>query len=231
MSIGGAYGVLGDGDPNRAEAVRPPLPILPHRMRIAVLASGSGSNLQAILDRAGDPAYPADIVLVASDRVGARALERAEAVGVPTAVVPWDGDRAAFTHRVCEVVAEAGAEGIVLAGFMRILSAEAVDRFPDRILNIHPSLLPAFPGGRAVEDALGHGVRVTGVTVHFVDEQVDHGPIIAQRAVPVRDDDTVESLHARIQVVEHELYPDVVAEFAAGRLVVEGRHVHRKEAE
>ena len=198
-------------------------------MRIAVLASGSGSNLQAILDRATDPGYPAEVVLVASDRPSARALERAEAVGIRTALLPWEGDREAFTTTVCDAVEAAGAEGIVLAGFMRILSAEAVERFPNRILNIHPSLLPAFPGGHAVEDALAHGVTVTGVTVHFVDEQVDHGPIIAQRAVPVVAGDDVASLHARIQAEEHSLYPDVVADFAAGRLVVDGRHVHRKE--
>ncbi len=169
-------------------------------------------------------------MLVASDRPGARALGRAEAAGVPTAVVPWTGDREASTRSLCDVVEGAGAEGIVLAGFMRILAPDAVERFPNRILNIHPSLLPAFPGGRAVEDALAHGVTVTGVTVHFVDEQVDHGPIIAQRPVGVRAGDTVDTLHERIQAVEHELYPDVVADFAAGRLVVDGRHVHRKEA-
>lgn len=199
-------------------------------MRIAVLASGSGSNLQAILDRAAsDAAFGAEIVVVVSDRPGAKAIERAERAGVPAVTVPWAGSRTAFTTAICDAVDAAGAEAMVLAGFMRILSPEAVARFPNRILNIHPSLLPAFPGGRAVEDALAHGVAVTGVTVHFVDEQVDHGPIIAQRSVEVRPDDTAADLHARIQAVEHELYPDVVADFAAGRLRVDGRHVHREE--
>lgn len=204
--------------------------MLPPRMRIAVLASGSGSNLQAIVDRAAsDPAYPADVVLVLSDRRDAKALDRAVSAGIPTEVVEWAGDRGAFTTQICDAVDDTGAEGVVLAGFMRILAPEAVRRFPDRILNIHPSLLPAFPGGHAVEDALAHGVAMTGVTVHFVDEQVDHGPIIAQQAVPVLAGDTRDTLHARIQLVEHELYPEVVADFAAGRLRVDGRRVHRKD--
>lgn len=201
-------------------------------MRIAVLVSGSGSNLQAILDRAAaDPGFGAEVVLVLSDRPGVGALDRAHGAGVPTVVVDWTDhrDRVAFTAAVCDAAEGAGAEALVLAGFMRILAPEAVARFPDRIVNVHPSLLPAFPGGRAVEEALAHGVKVAGVTVHFVDEQVDHGPIIAQRAVSVDAGDTVASLHARIQAVEHELYPDVVADFAAGRLVVEGRHVTRKD--
>lgn len=201
-------------------------------MRTAVLVSGSGSNLQSLLDRsASDPGFGAEIVLVLSDRPGVRALERATAAGVPTAVVAWadHDDRAAFTTAVCDAIDAAGAELVVLAGFMRILAPEAVQRFPGRIINIHPSLLPAFPGAHAVEDALAHGVKLAGVTVHVVDEQVDHGPIIAQRAVEVRPDDDRDSLHARIQAVEHELYPDVVADVAAGRVVVDGRHVRRKD--
>ena len=197
-------------------------------MRIAVLVSGSGTNLQAILDReAADADFGAEVVLVLSDRPDAGGLERATAAGIPIAVVPWNGDREAFTALVCDTVIAAGAEAMVLAGFMRILGPEAVRRFPDRIINVHPSLLPAFPGARAVEDALAHGVRLAGVTVHFVDEQVDHGPIITQAAVPVAADDTAETLHARIQILEHRLYPGAVADLAAGRLRVEGRHVRR----
>jgi phosphoribosylglycinamide formyltransferase 1 len=197
-------------------------------MRIAVLVSGSGTNLQAILDReAADADFEAEVVLVLSDRPDAGGLERATAAGIPIAVVPWNGDREAFTALVCDTVIAAGAEAMVLAGFMRILGPEAVRRFPDRIINVHPSLLPAFPGARAVEDALAHGVRLAGVTVHFVDEQVDHGPIITQAAVPVAPDDTAETLHARIQILEHSLYPEAVADLAAGRLRVEGRHVRR----
>ena len=201
-------------------------------MRVAVLVSGSGSNLQAIVDAAAaDPSYPAEVVLVLSDRPGVKGLERAEAAEIPTVVVAWADhrDRASFTTAVCDAIDAANAEGVVLAGFMRILSPEAVRRFPNRIINIHPSLLPSFAGGHAVPDALVYGAKVSGVTVHFVDEQVDHGPIIAQRAVPVADDDTEATLHARIQVVEHELYPKVVADFAAGRLVVDGRHVTTQE--
>jgi formyltetrahydrofolate-dependent phosphoribosylglycinamide formyltransferase len=201
-------------------------------MRTAVLVSGSGSNLQSLLDRAAsDPGFGAEIVLVLSDRPGVRALERATAAGIPTDVVAWadHADRAAFTTAICDTIDAAGAELVVLAGFMRILAPEAVRRFPGRILNIHPSLLPAFPGAHAVEEALAHGVKLAGVTVHVVDEQVDHGPIIAQRAVEVRPDDDRDALHARIQAVEHELYPDVVADVAAGRVVVDGRHVTRKD--
>lgn len=188
---------------------------------IAVLVSGSGSNLQALLDRQGT--YR--ICLVLSDRAGVRALERARTAGVATAVVPWEGERSSFTRAVCEVAEEAGAETLVLAGFMRILGPEAMRRFPDRILNIHPSLLPSFPGADAVAQALEHGARVTGVTVHFVDEQVDHGPIIAQIPVTVRSDDDEESLHRRIQAEEHRLYPEVVEALARRELSVRGGRV------
>ncbi len=189
-----------------------------------MLASGSGTNLQALLDA---PDLGADLVLVLSDVPGARALERAESAGIPTSVVRWADhrDRAAFTTAVCDAVEGAGAEAMVLAGFMRILGEEAIRRFPNRILNIHPALLPAFPGVRAVEQALEHGVKVTGVTVHLVDEQVDHGPIVSQEAVPVFPDDDADRLHARLQAVEHRLYPEAVAAFAAGRLEVRGRTV------
>ncbi len=194
-------------------------------MRIAVLVSGSGSNLQALIDRG--ESLGAEIVLVLSDRPGVRGLARAEAVGIPIAVVAWDDhpNREAFTRDVCDVVEAAGADGIILAGFMRVLSAEAVARFPGRILNIHPSLLPAFPGRHAVEDALAYGAKVTGVTVHFVDEEVDHGPIIAQRAVTIDDGDDRDSLHSRIQLLEHEIYPRVVEAFASGRLTTDARTV------
>lgn len=194
---------------------------------IAVLASGSGTNLQALIDT---PEIRPHIRLVVSDNDGARALERAASSGISTAVVRW-GDhstRSEFSNAVADVVEQAGAKAVVLAGFMRILAPTFIDRFPSRILNIHPSLLPAFPGARAVSAALEHGVALTGVTVHFVDEEVDGGPIIAQRPVPVLQGDTVESLHARIQAVEHDLYPDIVRAFIRGDLVVEGgKVVHR----
>jgi phosphoribosylglycinamide formyltransferase-1 len=193
-------------------------------INIAVLASGSGTNLQALID-ASD--LGADICLVVSDRPGAAALRRAEAVGIKSRVVPWaDFDsRAEFTKTILGEIERSGAQAVVLAGFMRVLSGELIGVFRNRVLNIHPSLLPAFPGANAVQQALDQGVKVTGVTVHFVDEEVDHGPIIAQRAVPVLPDDDLASLHARIQVEEHDLYPRVVGAFARGELNVEGRKV------
>ena len=136
----------------------------------------------------------------------------------------YDG-RDSFSAALADLVEETGAKGVVLAGFMRVLGPSFVRRFPNRILNIHPSLLPAFPGAHAVKDALGHGVKVSGVTVHFVDEKVDNGPIITQIPVEVRPDDTVETLHARIQVEEHRIYPEVVTEFVEGRIEVVGRKV------
>lgn len=169
----------------------------------------------------------AHIAIVVSDRPRARAIERARDRRIPTAVVLWEDhpDRDAFSEALADIVEDSGAKGVVLAGFMRILSPSFIHRFPDRILNIHPSLLPAFPGAHAVENALDHGVIVTGVTVHFVDEKVDHGPIVAQVPVEVETGDTIESLHARIQVEEHKIYPKVVEALVHGRLSVEGRRV------
>jgi phosphoribosylglycinamide formyltransferase-1 len=181
---------------------------------IAVLVSGSGSNLQALIDRADGYG----IAVVIADRAGIRALDRARQAGIPTHVVPWDGDRAGFTARICDVVDSYSVHLIVLAGFMRIFGPEAIRRYPGRIVNIHPSLLPSFPGADAVAQALERGVRVTGVTVHFVDEEVDHGPIISQVPVEVLAGDTVDSLHARIQEQEHRLYPAIVSALARGEL-------------
>lgn len=209
------------------------LPTLPPRhvqedlIDIAVLASGSGTNLQALLDT---PAVRTHVMLVVSDRPGARALERAREHGVDVATFQWadyDG-RGSFSAALADAVEASGAKGVVLAGFMRILDTSFVERFPNRILNIHPSLLPAFPGAHAVENALDHGVRVSGVTVHLVDEMVDNGPIVAQVPVEVLPDDTVESLHARIQAQEHIVYPEVVTAFVQGRIeVVDGKVLMR----
>lgn len=160
------------------------------------------------------------LVSVFSDRPDVGALDRARSAGLPAQVVDW-GDfesRESFSSALADAIEETGAKGVVLAGFMRILSKNFIDRFQGRILNVHPSLLPAFPGAHAVEMALEHGVKVTGVTVHIVDELVDHGPIVAQRPVEVRPGDTVESLHTRIKSVEHTLYPDVVAAMVEDRL-------------
>jgi len=202
-------------------------------LAVAVLVSGSGSNLQALLDAsAGDPGFGSRIVVVISDRPGVSALERATRAGVPAEVVRWVefGDRESFSVAICDTAERYGAEALILAGFMRILSPTAIDRYPNRIINIHPALLPAFPGAHAVPAALAHGVKVSGVSVHFVDDEVDHGPIIAQRAVPVQADDSEETLHARIRKEEHLLLPQVVKAFAAGRLRVDGRRVIWEES-
>jgi phosphoribosylglycinamide formyltransferase-1 len=160
-----------------------------------------------------------------SDREEAPALTRAREAGIAGLVSPWGPDRDESSLALADAVEGAGAKGVVLAGFMRILSSSFIDRFPNRILNIHPSLLPAFPGARAVENALAHAVKLTGVTVHFVDEEVDNGPIVAQAPVEVFADDTVATLHRRIQIEEHRLYPPIVEAFVGGRLEVVGRTV------
>lgn len=187
-----------------------------------MLVSGSGSNLQALID-AADPEV--NIGLVIADRDDIAALDKARAAGIPTQVIRYQDfpGRDEFSSAIVESAAE--AEVLILAGFMRILSPGAVDQFRQRILNIHPSLLPAFPGAHAVAQALAHGVKLTGVTVHFVDAEVDHGPIIAQREVPVESGDDEASLHARIQSVEHRLYPEVVSAFVRGKIKVSGREV------
>ncbi len=201
------------------------------RYPIAVLVSGSGSNLQAILDAARRPDYAATPVVVISDRPDIAALGRAAGAGVETEVVDWADfdDRVAFSEAVVDAAERHGARALVLAGFMRVLSRSAVDRYRDRIINIHPALLPSFPGAHAIRDALAYGVTVTGVTVHFVDEEIDHGPIIAQEAVDVRPDDNEAILHARIQEVEHRMLPAIVDSFARGRYRVRGRHVIEEE--
>ena len=194
---------------------------------IAVLISGGGTNLQALIDAERSSSMGYRIAVVISDRPLVGGLERAAAASIATEVVDWAGfaSREAFTDAICHSAEEHGAAGLVLAGFMRILAPRAMQRFPDAIINIHPALLPSFPGARAVPLALEHGVTLTGVTVHFVDEQVDHGPIIAQEAVPVLPGDDADSLHTRIRIVEHRLYPRIVDAFGRGDLRVEGRHV------
>lgn len=201
--------------------------------RLAVLVSGSGTNLQALLDAiAADADFRGEVVVVATDRPGAGGLDRAAAAGIATETVPLEpgADRSAWEAELTERVAAHRPDVIVLAGFMRILSGAFLSRWPDRVLNTHPSLLPAFRGAHAVEDALAYGVHVTGSTVHLVDEQVDHGPIVAQRPVEVHADDDAASLHERIKAVEHQLLPACVRLLCHDRLTVDGRRVHIREA-
>jgi phosphoribosylglycinamide formyltransferase-1 len=192
--------------------------------RVAVLASGSGTNLQALLD------HPAvGVVLVVSDRSDAGALQRARGAGVESLHLDPDafGSREDHDATLVRLLEDRGIDLVCLAGYMRILSPVAVRAFEGRIVNVHPSLLPAFPGAHAVRDALEWGVKVTGCTVHLVDEEVDHGPILAQEAVAVLAGDDEESLHGRIQTVEHRLYPATVQDLLEGRLRVQGRRVTR----
>ncbi|MBD3296856.1 MAG: phosphoribosylglycinamide formyltransferase [Candidatus Omnitrophica bacterium] len=197
-------------------------------MNIAVFASGRGSNLQALIDaqNAGELAG-GRIVLVLSDNPEAPALEKARAAGIETFLLP--AGPGMTRHRsdnvAVEQLAERGVELVVLAGYMRLLSDEFVDRYKGRVINIHPSLLPAFKGLHGIRDAYEHGVKITGVTVHFVDRKLDNGPVIAQKAVPVLQEDTIQSLEERIHKAEHSIYPEVIRFYVEGRITVRGRKV------
>ena len=197
-------------------------------MKIGVLASGSGSNLQTLIDQLHcDESCEIEISVVISDRKEAYALSRAKNAGIPSYVVKSQDfpDRHAFDEKISELLDAHAVELIVLAGFMKLLQPTFVQKYSNRILNIHPALLPAFPGAHPVADTLACGAKVSGVTVHFVDEGMDTGPIIAQKSVPVFDDDDEESLHARLQVEEHKLYPTVIKWYAENRISVAGRKV------
>lgn len=195
---------------------------------IAVLASGTGTNLQALID---DPVVGPNVSLVVSDRPQAPALDRARRKDIRAVVVEASGfgDRDSYDAALAALLLDEGVDVVVLAGFMRVLGPSFVAPFADRILNVHPSLLPAFPGGHSVADALAWGVKVTGVTVHLVDEEVDHGPIVAQEALPVYPDDDWADLEARVHEVEHRLLPMAVRALMEGRLKVDGRMVHIEE--
>ena len=199
-------------------------------MKIGVLVSGTGTNLQALLDaQARGELSPAEIAVVVSNKRDAPALARATAAGVPAEIVEHAGiERVVFETRLLDVLGHHGVEAVVLAGFMRVLTAHFVDRFALRIINTHPSLLPAFPGVDAPAQAIAYGAKLAGVSVHFVDASVDGGPIIAQVAVPIDDDDDARTLHARIQREEHRLLPSVVQRLAAGRLSCQGRIVRSR---
>jgi phosphoribosylglycinamide formyltransferase-1 len=194
------------------------------RLRVGVLISGRGTNLQALIDATGDPAYPAEIVLVISNRAEAAGLERAARTGIP-AIVIAEQERRTFAGRAAAALHERRVEFVALAGFMRLLDHGFVAAWRDRMVNIHPSLLPAFPGLHAQRQALHAGVRFAGCTVHFVRPAMDEGPIIAQAVVPVLGDDDEQRLSARILAAEHRLYPLAVRLYAEGRLSIVGQQV------
>jgi phosphoribosylglycinamide formyltransferase-1 len=197
--------------------------------RLGILGSGKGSNFVAIAEAIAAGRLPARIALVLSDVEEAGILREARARGLPARFIPPGRFRTKLDEEAerayVAALRDAGVDCVALAGFMRILKGEFLRAFEGRIVNIHPSLLPAFPGLEAWRQALEQGVKITGCTVHFVDAGVDSGPIIAQCAVPVYDDDTPETLHARIQVAEHELYPQCLAALARGEIVLRGRKV------
>lgn len=200
------------------------------RLKIGVLGSGSGSNMQSILDAIAQGTLDAEMAVVLSDVADAKILQRAAQHHVPAQwldCAPFktklDGQAEA---RCIEILRAHGVDTVVLAGFMRIVKPGLLKAFPWRVLNIHPALLPAFPGVAAWKQALDYGVKVAGCTVHFVDEGTDTGPILVQRVVPVEENDTAETLHARIQVQEHLAYPEALRLLAAGCVRVEGRRVH-----
>ena len=192
--------------------------------RIAVLVSGSGTNLQALLDH---PVCGPRVTLVLSDRPGVKAIERAESHGVEWAVLaPNDvDDRDAFDRAVADLLLERGIDVVVTAGYLRLLGSAVLEAYGGRWLNVHPSLLPAFPGMRGVADALAYRVKVTGVTVFLVDEGMDTGPVVLQEAIDVDDEDDWDSLEARVHEVEHRLLPAATAALIEGRIHVEGRRV------
>lgn len=194
--------------------------------RLGILFSGRGSNFEAIADNVAAGRLDAEIGLVISNREEARGLSIARERALPAVCIPSKGvPREEYDRRLVEELKRRGVELVCLAGFMRLLSAEVCRAFPSRILNIHPSLLPAFPGLDAQKQALDHGVKVSGCTVHFVDEQLDSGPIVLQAAVPVFDQDTVETLSERILVQEHRIYSDAIRIVLSERWRIEGRRV------
>jgi phosphoribosylglycinamide formyltransferase-1 len=195
------------------------------KRRVAILISGRGSNMTALIEAAREKDYPAEIALVVSNRAEAGGLEKAKASGIPALVIesrPFGKDRAAFEAALEAVLGQYRIELICLGGFMRLFTAEFVRRWYGKMLNIHPSLLPSFPGLDPHGQALNAGVKISGATVHFVIPQTDSGPIVMQGAVAVRDDDTAETLAARILEVEHRIYPEALRLLASGRLKLDG---------
>jgi phosphoribosylglycinamide formyltransferase-1 len=196
--------------------------------KLGILLSGRGSNFEAIADSVQAGRIPAEIAIVLSNKPNALGLERARKRGIPAECIPSRGlEREEYDRLAVARLKQAGVDVVCLAGFMRLLSAYFVQQFPNRILNIHPSLLPSFPGLEAQKQALEHGVKFSGCTVHLVDERLDAGPILVQAVVPVHDDDTEETLSARILAEEHRIYTDAINLVLSGNLRVEGRRALR----
>ena len=198
------------------------------KLRLGVLASGGGTNLQSLIDCCADNSLAAEIAIVISNNPDVGALSRAENTGIKTCCINHrDFDkRADFDHRVVQQLQESGVELVVLAGFMRIIGPIFLEAYPQQIINIHPALLPAFPGLHVQQKAIDYGARFSGCTVHFVDNGVDTGPIILQAVVPVLEEDSADDLAARILVEEHKIYPQAIELFAENRLQIKGRRVH-----
>jgi phosphoribosylglycinamide formyltransferase-1 len=199
-------------------------------MNIAVFASGRGTNLAAIIRAVKKGKIKANLSLLVCDNPSAKAIGRAKRAGIKVALVKREdfATKKDFEDKIIQHLAENNIDLIVLAGFMRILGPDLVSRYKNRILNIHPAILPSFKGTEGIKDAFDYGAKVTGVTVHFVDEKMDHGPIVLQEAVKIEEDDTLESLEAKIHMVEHRLYPEAIRLFTEGKLKIEGRKVKIK---
>jgi len=197
------------------------------RLRLGVLASGGGTNLQAIIDRCQESNFPAEIAVVIANNPGAGALERARQAGIPARCINHRdfAGREEFDTALVAALQEAGVELVVLAGFMRIITSVLLEAFPLKIINIHPALLPAFPGLHVQQQAIDYGARFSGCTVHFVDGGVDTGPIIIQAVVPILPGDTADILAGRILIQEHQIYPRAIQLLAEGRVRVAGRTV------
>ena len=198
------------------------------RLRVGVLISGSGTNLQALIDACERGDINATVAVVISNKPDAFGLERARRAGIPAVFV----DRSAYTtiaaynHALSEALKEHAVELVVMAGYMRLLGQEVLRTYPHRVMNLHPALLPAFAGASGIHDAFEYGVKITGVTVHFADEQFDRGPVVLQEPVRIAEDDTIESLEAKIHEAEHRLIVDAVGLFAEDRIRIDGRRVH-----
>ncbi|MDO5484108.1 MAG: phosphoribosylglycinamide formyltransferase [Desulfovibrionaceae bacterium] len=197
-------------------------------LKIAILASGSGTNAQAMIDKAAAGLLDVDIRLVCSNRPGAGVLERAARAGLPHLALDHKSfaDRASYDARLAEVLLEHGADYVVLAGYMRLVTAAFLEAFAGRVVNIHPALLPSFPGVHGGADAQAYGVKLSGCTVHFVEEQMDSGPVIIQAAVPANAGEDLDALMNRIHAMEHRIYPQALQWLAEGRISIQGRQVH-----